>query len=158
MIFPPAAIPIAILLNGIPLQSYNRPYVAGGQVLAPVAPYVTRIADRISYSGGVMIVSRGRARIAVRIKQSDPTALQNAYVPIAAVLRGLGARVRFNPARRVLEIEIHSHDEVQVMTPDVPAVAPTMVFTPEPVPTPRPVYTGSPRPRRTPIVRMTSRP
>ncbi|MDQ6930249.1 MAG: hypothetical protein M3126_06260, partial [Candidatus Eremiobacteraeota bacterium] len=61
---------------------------------------------------------------------------------------------------RVLDIEIHSRAEVQTMSPQgsAPAVAPTMVFTPEPVPTPRPVYTGSPHPRRTPIVRMTSRP
>nr|MDQ6931350.1 hypothetical protein [Candidatus Eremiobacteraeota bacterium] len=141
MIFPPAAIPIAILLNGTPLQSYNRPYVLGGQVLAPVAPYVTRIADRIAYSGGVMIVSRGRARIAIRSTQTDPAGLQAVYVPIAGVLRGLGARVTFDRMHRVLDIEIHSRAEVQTMSPQgsAPAVAPTMVFTPEPVPTPRPV-------------------
>ena len=155
------AIPIVFMLNGSPLRAYNPPYVLGGRALVPVAPFLTRIADRISYSGGEMIIVRGNSTVRVRTGVHDPSALQSVYVPAAAALRALGARVSYNGSRRELDVETGSRALLQSMQPSaasVPAVAPTTVFTPEPVPTPRPVYSGSPHPRRTPIVRMTSRP
>ena len=161
MIFPPAAIAVAILINGTLLQSYNSAYLRAGRVEAPIAPYLTHVADHIGYAGGVMTLTRGKAQARIRTGIHDPKSLQALYVPIAAVLRGLGARVTFDAGRRVLEIQTRADAVVQTMPPYEPgrqSVPPTRVFTPEPVPTPRPLYTGSPRPRRTPIIRMTSRP
>ncbi len=161
MIFPLAAIPVAILLNGLPLESYNPAYLRAGRVQAPVAPYLTRIADHIGYAGGMMILRRGTAEVRIRTGTYDPKSLPALYIPVAAVLRGLGARVTYDSGRRILEIRIRASDAVQIMSPyppRAPAARPTTVFTPEPVPTPRPIYTGVPHPRRTPVVRSTSRP
>ena len=155
------AIPVAILLNGTPLRSYNRPYLLRGRIEAPVAPYLTRIADRIGYEGRVMIVVRGNAVVRLPTGVHDPKSLQALYVPIGEALRALGASVTFDAGRRVLEIQTRARAAVRTMPPFVtrtPLVLPTSVFTPEPVATARPVYTGSPHPRRTPIVRSTSRP
>ena len=161
MIFPPAAIPIAILLNGSTLQSYNRPYLQNGRVVAPVAPYLTRIADRIAYDGRVMVITRGSVHIRIETGVSEPRGLQNLYVPIAPLLRKLGALVAYDPGRHILEVQLRAVRDVRTMAPystSEPQVAPTRVFTPEPIVTPRPLYTGSPHPRRTPIVITTSRP
>ncbi|MFN2527472.1 MAG: hypothetical protein ABR584_01985 [Candidatus Baltobacteraceae bacterium] len=161
MIFPPMAISIVIMLNGSPLRSYNPPYLIHGRIEAPVAPFLTRIADRIGYAGETMIIVRGNASVRILTGRHDPKSLQAVYVPIAGVLRALGTRVNYDPSRRVLDIQTGGKRPVQTMQPyqvASPLPAPTTVFTPEPVQTPRPVYTGSPHPRRTPIVRSTSRP
>lgn len=155
------AIPVAVMLNGTPLPSYNPPYLLHGRVQGPVAPYLTRIADRIGYEGGVMIVVRAGTAVRIRTGIHDPTSLQALYIPLAAALRALGAKIAYDSSRRVLEIQTPRNEVLKTMPPydvNLPLVAPTTVFTPEPVPTPRPVYTGSPHPRRTPIVRSTSRP
>jgi hypothetical protein len=155
------AIPVAIMLNGTPLRSYNPPYLLHGRVEGPVAPYLTRIADRIGYEGSVMIIVRAGVAVRIRTGVHDPKSLQALYVPLAAALRALGARITYDPGRRVLEIQTHADHLVQTMPPyhaNPPVPVPATVFTPEPVPTPRPIYTGSPHPRRTPIVRGTSRP
>jgi len=155
------AIPIAILLNGSPLRSYNPPYLVHGRIEAPVAPFLTRIADRIGYVGEVMIVIRGNATVRIRTGPHDPKSLQAVYVPIAGALRALGARITYDARRKVLEIQAGGHRLMQTMPPyevRSPGPAPTTVFTPEPVQTTRPEYTGSPHPRRTPVVRSTSRP
>jgi len=155
------AIPIAILLNGSPLRSYNPPYLIHGRIQAPVAPFLTRVADRIGYEGEVMIIVRGDSSVRVRTGPHDPKSLQAVYVPIAGVLRALGARITYDARRRVLDIQTGVHRLMQTMPPyqvASPVPPPTTVFTPEPVQTPRPAYTGTPHPRRTPIVRSTSRP
>ncbi|MDP9016938.1 MAG: hypothetical protein M3N19_01280 [Candidatus Eremiobacteraeota bacterium] len=161
VIFPPAAIPIAIMLNGAPLQSYNQPYVLQGRIEAPIAPYITRIADRIAYSGGTMIITRGSSEVRIRVGIREPRSLQAVYVPLATILRRLGARASYDAARRVLEVHVEHAGDLATMPPFVsshPQGRPIRVFTPEPVASPRPVYTGSPHPRRTPIIITTSRP
>jgi hypothetical protein len=101
-----------------------------------------------------MIVSRGDRRLRIALTRREPSQLAHTYVALGPVLRGLGARVEFDRARRL--IVVRSPRPVGIRSPapfdpQAPQVAPTTVFTPEPVPTPRPVWTGSPRPRRTPI-------
>jgi len=155
------AIPIVIMLNGSPLRSYNPPYLIHGRIEAPVAPFLTKVADRIGYAGETMIVVRGSSSVRIRTGPHDPKSLQAVYVPIAGLLRALGTRITYDRGRRVLEIQTGVQKPVQTMEPYQavsPVPAPTTVFTPEPVQTPRPVSTGSPHPRRTPIVRSTSRP
>lgn len=149
------------MLNGSPLQSYNHAYLRAGHVEAPVAPYLTRVADRITYAGEVMIIRRGISEVRIRTGSGDPKSLQALYVPVAPILRALGAQVSFDKQAGVLEIHIRASQLIQTMSPyprDAPGMRPSRVFTPEPVQTPRPLYTGSPHPRRTPIVRETSRP
>ncbi|GAC1614480.1 MAG: hypothetical protein NVS9B12_15310 [Vulcanimicrobiaceae bacterium] len=142
------------------MQSYNPPYFVRGHVEAPVAPYVTHVADLIGYTGAVMIVRRGPAEVRIRTGARDPKSLQALYVPVAVILRGLGATVSYDAHRRVLQIEMRTNFAVGTMRPSrASPVSPLGgVFTPEPIATPRPVYTGSPHPRRTPVVRSTSRP
>jgi hypothetical protein len=161
VIFPPGAIPVAILLNGTPLQSYNHPYVLGGRVRAPVAPYVTRIADRIGFERGSLVASRAGLTVRIRTAQVEPQDLSRSYVCVAQVFAGLGASVHYDAQRHVLEVRLARTAGVTQATPfqpPQPNVSPTRIFTPEPVITPRPVYTGTPHPRRTPIILSTSRP
>lgn len=161
MIFPPGAIPVAILLNGTPLQSYNHPYVVAGRVRAPVAPYVTRIADRIAFERGALVASRAGFTVRVRTAQLEPQDLSRSYVPVAPLFAGLGARVHYDAQRHVLEVRLPRPAGLTQAPPvqlPQPNVRPTRIFTPEPVVTPRPSYTGTPHPRRTPIVVSTSRP
>lgn len=152
---------MAILLNGTALQAYNHPYVAGGRVFAPVAPYITRIADRIGFDRGALVASRGGLTVRMRAAQFEPQDLSRSYVPVAALFTGLGARVHYDAQRHVLEVQLSRAATVTHVPPfqaPQPHVRPTRVFTPEPIVTPRPVFSGTPHPRRTPIVVSTSRP
>ncbi len=161
MISPLAAIPITIIIGGAPVQSYNHPYLLHARIMAPVIPFVTRCADRISYRRDVMVIRRdGRvARIFTGV--IEPATLQGYYVAVAPTLRLLGARVSYDLDSRKLYVECLGPAPLRTMRPNeqlAPHVRPTTVFTAEPVVTPRPMYTGSPHPRRTPIVVTTPRP
>ena len=161
MIFPPGAIPVAILLNGVPVHSYNHPFLKGGRIQAPIAPYVTRIADRIGFAPGRLLVSRGALTVRISSAGAEPADFGRTYVPVAPILSGLGATVHYDARRHVLDVQFRGKLQV-VPGPPVqtaqPHLVPRTVFTPEPVVTPRPAYTGTPHPRRTPIVVTTSRP
>lgn len=162
MIFPPGAVPVAILLGGVPTTSYNHPYVIGGRIRAPIAPYVTRIADRIAAERGVLVASRGALTVRIRSAAvAEPADYGRAYVEVARIFRGLGATVHYDARRHVLDVQLPRQPAVGAQTPvqtAQPLAVPRKVFTPEPVVTPRPAYTGTPHPRRTPIVVSTSRP
>jgi hypothetical protein len=76
------------------------------------------------------------------------------YVRLGTVVRDLGGSASFDAVRQVVTIEMPGPTPVATATPFNPAnpsVAPTMVFTPQPVTTPRPSATGIPQPRRTPV-------
>jgi hypothetical protein len=152
-LFPPAT-PVTIVINGRPLASYQRAYVAGGRVFAPVDPLLVRLADRIWYDGDTLVVERGTRRVRVRLAGLFPEQLDGAYVAAGPVLRGLGIASSFDPAGRRLLILIASGGVVATPTPfdpALPSAPPAAVFTPAPALTPRPVWTGSPLPRRTPL-------
>lgn len=152
-VFPPAAA-VTIVLDGQAVPAYIGAYEAQGRVLAPVRPFLTGIADRLWFDGDVLVIQRDGRIVRIPIASRMPDALDRAYIPIAPVLRELGAVVRYDEERR--EMLVRSPDAGEIATPqpfdpNAPAVAPHVVFTPTPVPTPRPVWTGPPLPRRTPL-------
>lgn len=142
------------MLDGRVLRSYVPAFIERGHVIAPIEPFVTSVADRIGYSGGMLVVTRGDrfAQIPVLVRL-PPLDLVQTYVEIAPILRTLGERVCYDARRHVL-IVTSPRRPLATPTPFNPAVPrspPAVVFTPEPVPTPRPVFSGPPIPRRTPV-------
>ena len=159
MISPLAAIAVTIIIGGAPVQSYNRPYILRGRVMAPIVPFVARCSDRISYQGKMMIIRRDDRVARVLSGTVEPRTLQAYYVAVAPLLRSLGAQISYDRVDRKLFVRCLPMPPLQTMAPQLtPHVAPTTVFTPEPASTPRPIYTGSPHPRRTPIIVTPPRP
>lgn len=151
-LFPP--VPVAILVDGRPLASYVRAYVAGGRVFAPVAPLMTRLADRVWYEGGTLVIERGTRRVRVRLAEAFPDQFDGTYVAVGPVLRALGASLCWEPKSRRLTVGLPLRGGIATPTPfdpAAPSAPPAAVFTPSPPVTPRPVWTGSPLPRRTPL-------
>ncbi|MBV9270064.1 MAG: hypothetical protein JO165_03160 [Candidatus Eremiobacteraeota bacterium] len=154
-IFPPPERAVTVVVDGRRLDAYLGAYVQHGRVMAPVDPFLTQFATKISYDGKTLVVMRGErfAQVALTARPS-PLELQWTYVPVAPLLVTLGAAVRYDPLHRVLEVRPPRSPIVATPTPfnpAVPQVEPTTLFTPIPVPTPRPVFTGKPVPRRTPL-------
>ncbi len=152
-VFPPSTA-VTILINGAPVAAYIQPYLARGRTLAPVRPFATALADRVWIDRGVLVLQRGGRTARVRMLSRMPDALDRAYIPIAPILRSLGARVRYDPRRRVVEVRIHNAMAVAAPTPFNPPERPLpkrAIFTPTPVATERPLWSGPAIPRRTPI-------
>ncbi len=152
-LFPPGA-PVTVVLDGRPLAAYVRAYVAGGRVFTPVVPLITRLANRLWFDGGTLVIEREGRSVRVRLASSGAQPLDVAYVPAAATLRALGASVRYEPDAHRLLVSMPAREVVASPTPfnaALPQVAPSAVFTALPPPAPRPVWTGSPLPRRTPL-------
>jgi hypothetical protein len=154
VIFPLAAAVLTIVLDGMPLRSYNKPYIDRGHVMVPIEPYVTALAASIEYDGRALIVRRGDAFAQVPMASAPPPGRYlNTYVAFASIARTLGAQVRFDARTQTLYVQL---PPAAFATPTpfnaaVPRVAPTAVFTPSPAQTARPAVTGSPLPRRTPV-------
>lgn len=152
-VFPPPAA-VTILINGAPVAAYIQPYLARGRTLAPVRPFATALAGRVWSDRGVLVLQRGSRTVRIRMVARMPDALDSAYIPIAPILRALGAQVRYDARRRVVEVRIGSAMPVAAPTPFNPSMRPLplrAVFTPVPVETERPRWTGPAVPRRTPI-------
>lgn len=161
MIFPLAVLPIALILNGSPLVSYNSAYLKDNRIVAPIAPLFTQIADRIAYSAGHLTIVRGDRFAQIPLQRVLPSEYSKTFVPAGTVLRALGMGVRFDAATHTLYITNPLPVPSAAMTPfnpNAPRVLPSEVFTPQPVATPRPVFTGVPRPRRTPVAVSSSPP
>ncbi len=150
MLFPPAAA-VTVAIDGRPVRAYHAPYLSGGHVYAPLEPFVTRIAYQLWYEGDTLVIARDRREVRVRLSPRDPRALDDVYVPIARVLRALGARVEYG--RR--QVEVYAQylplSSPTPFNPALPSASPQVIFTPIPSPTPRPVWNGTPLPRRTPL-------
>lgn len=140
---------MTVVLDGRPVTAYRRAFDAGGHIYAPIRPYVTRVADRLWFDGNRLLIVRDGRRVAVELPSREPDALAQAYVPIAYVLRALGARVAFS--NRTLVVQMRASVIARPTPYAGAAVMPRAVFTPTPPITPRPVWTGSPLPRRTPL-------
>ncbi len=154
MILPLAAATLTVVLNGTPVRSYNQPYIAGGRIMAPLEPYVTAIARTIEYDGRALIVRLGDLFAQVPMNTAPPPGgYQSVYVPLAPIMRTLGARVRFDTVTQTLYVETPraGFATPTPFNPSVPQAAPTPVFTPAPAQTPRPSVSGTPLPRRTPV-------
>lgn len=150
-LFPPGA-PVGVTIDGRPIAAYVRAYLSGGRVYVPVAPLLTRLADRLWFEGDVLVVQRGERSVRVRLEPRYRAELRGAYVPAAAVLRALGATIGYDAAQRRLNVIVPVSWVVVTPSPfnaAIPAVSPSAVFTPPPPSTPRPVWSGSPMPRRT---------
>jgi hypothetical protein len=150
MLFPPPA-HVTVAINGRPVVAYHRPYLWGGRVYAPLTPFVTNVAFRVWYEGDVLVISRAGREARIRLDPRQPGALDDVYVPIANVLRALGARVTYAPQRLDVQITYVPLSSPTPFDATQPSAAPQTIFTPIPSPTPRPVWTGSPIPRRTPL-------
>jgi hypothetical protein len=143
-----------VLIDGRPLATYVRAYVAGGRVFAPLSPVLTRVADRLWFEGNELVVERGERRVRIRLASVPGDRLNGSYVAVGPVLRALGASVRYDSGSRRLSVRLSPHATVVSPAPfdaTLPSVAPNAVFTPAVPSTPRPIWTGSPLPRRTPL-------
>jgi hypothetical protein len=152
-ILPPAVL-LTVLLDGRAMRAYLPVYIANGHVLGPLDPFVVRLARRVGYQGGWLVLSSGGKVVRVRLKQREPAELSRSYVALGPLLRALGAQVTLDRLHRVLLVTSPRSTPIGApmpFDPAAPQVAPRVVFTPAPVVTPRPVWTGAPRPRRTPL-------
>jgi hypothetical protein len=167
---------VTVLINGALVDGSADARLEGDVVVAPMAPYLRSIADRIETGdGGGRIVFERAGRVVTIvigspvIRSGDATeALPiapyvragEALIPLAAVARALGASVDYNGATRTINVATVPAPLVS-MTPDMayrPPAEPLETFTPQPTPAPPVVATGTPRPRRTPIVVENARP
>ena len=150
MLFPPTAA-VTVTIDGRPVLAYHAAYLLGGHVYAPLRPFVTRVAYRVWYEGDSLVVARGDRRVRIPLQPRQPSALDGAYVPLASIVRALGAAVTYEPQHleiRTRYIPLSSPTPFDAALPSAP---PQIIFTPTPVSTPRPVWSGSPLPRRTPL-------
>ena len=151
-VFPPGA-PVTVSLDGRPLPSYVRAYVADGRVFAPVRPLLSRLADRLWFEGNVLVIVRDGRTVRIPLGARTPDALDSAFVTIVPVLQALGESVSYDARLRLLDVRTTRSYGIATEPPFVPgpSSSPRVVFTPEPIATPRPVWSGSPLPRRTPL-------
>lgn len=150
----PLAATITVLLDGHRIAAYGPAYVVDGRTYAPLAPYVTRMADRVSYDGRVLVLSRGERRAILRLEPVAPDALDRQYVALAPVLRALGVTVRYDGATKTVEVgtpPLVAVESPAPFDPLAPQVQPHVVFTPAPLPAPPIVWHGPAVPRRTPL-------
>ncbi len=154
MLILPLAAAVTVLFDGRPVLSYAHAYIAAGRTYAPLAPYVTRFADRMDYEGKSLIIRRGERMTRLVVARVSPDALDREYVAIAPVLRSLGASVSYDAKQRLVEVVSPGPAAVQTPRPfDANAfeVAPHVVFTPTPIPQAPFVWRGPAIPRRTPL-------
>lgn len=140
-----------MLVDGRPLPTYFRAYIADGRVFAPLEPVLLRLADRAWVEGSTLVISRDGRVVRVLLPGGDRG--EGAYVAVGPLVRRLGETVVYDRKRRVLEVwtpgsTVSSPTPFDASAPAAPARA---VFTPQPVPTPRPIWSGPPLPRRTPL-------
>jgi hypothetical protein len=140
-----------MLVDGRPLPTYFRAYVADGRVFAPLEPVLLRLADRAWVEGSTLIVERDGRSIRVLLPGGDRT--ETAYIAVGPLVRSLGDNIAYDARRRRLEVwtQALTVSEPTPFDGSVPTVPPRLIFTPQPVPTPRPVWSGPPVPRRTPL-------
>jgi hypothetical protein len=161
---------VTILIDGTLVDGSSAARLCGNVVVAPLAPYLDRIAERIDVDrgDGRIVFERAGRSVAITIGsavvrtgaglQTLPIApyvrAGEALIPLAAVARALGASVDYDAASRTLDIAT-SPEPLASATPDAsysPLPGPWTTFTPNPTPAPPVEVTGVPRPRRTPIL------
>ncbi len=170
-----AELAVTIVLDGRTLEGSRSATLRGGVVVAPLDPYVRRIADEITTDDGEgrIVISRDDARIVVAIGspllQCGPVVQRlpiapfvregEPNIPLAAAARALGAVVTYDAKTRTAYV-VFAHRPLATMTPFAGYVPPTdpTTFPPNATPAPpAPEPSGIPRPRRTPIVEKNSR-
>ncbi len=142
---------MTVAINGRPVAAYLQPYLRDGRVYGPLRPFVTALAYQLWYEGDVLVISRAGHEARIRLQPSQPSALDGVYVPLANVLRALGARVSYAAHRLDVQVKYVPLSSPTPFDATLPSAPPQIIFTPIPSPTPCPVWTGSPIPRRTPL-------
>jgi hypothetical protein len=145
---------ITVLLDGRRIDGYACAYVVDGRTYAPLAPYVTRIADRLGYEGRLLVLTRDGRRAVIALRSIAPDALDHQYVALAPVLRALGESVAYDDRTHSVEVRSPSSRSVSSpppFDPSAPQVTPRVIFTPAPTPQPRVPWHGPAMPRRTPL-------
>jgi len=141
-----------VIVDGRPLAAYVRAYLSGGRVYAPIAPLLTRLADRFWFDRDSFVAQRADRVVRVALVPRYRGELDGTYVPAGPVLQALGASVRYDAMGHRLIVTLPRRGGVTSPTPfnpAAPSVGPNAVFTPLWPQTPRPIWTGSPLPRRT---------
>ena len=169
------ALVVTVLLDGRPIDASVPAVLFRGTIVAPLDPFVRRLANRIEFdpATGVIRIARdgSTAELAIGARtlrgDSKLEALPIApflrdgqpQIPLAAVARALGATVSYDARSRTVEIIGPPAAELESPEPVfVPVGPPRATFTPQPVSTPRPVVTGIPQARRTPVWEQPSQP
>jgi hypothetical protein len=168
-VFVIGALLVTVLVDGTLVDGSTAAQLRHDVVVAPLAPYLRRIADSIQVDPdtGRIVLHRGLRAVTLTI--GSPV-IQNgdlagalpiapylrageAVIPLAPVARALGAQVDYDPGSRTLYVAMVP-DPLVSMTPDAsytPPAHPLATFTPNPTPAPKVRVTGTPKPRRTPI-------
>ncbi len=149
-VFPPPAA-VTMLVDGRPLPTYFRAYVADGRVFAPLEPVLLRLADRAWMEGSTLVISRDGRTVRVLLPGGDRS--EGAYVAVGPLVRRLGDAITYDGKRRILEVWTTASTVTSPTPFDASAATepPRSVFTPQPVATARPFWSGPPLPRRTPL-------
>jgi hypothetical protein len=167
LLFVPAVI---VLLNGSMVPAVPPAEVIGGRVMVPLAPVVTRFAERVTVdAGGTIVIEVPGHRCTLRLGVAEAVCDNRArplelapfvregvpFVPVADVVRAFGGTIAFDPGSATVDLRLAPERGVESpapFDPAAPSVTPTMLFTPQPPPpSPRPTDSAVPRPRRTAI-------
>lgn len=162
--------PVTVLIDGSPVEGSIAARLRAGVVVAPLEPYLGEIAQRIETGdNGLRIVfERGERSFAVsigsRVARAGPAVESlpiapylrggDAFIPLAAVARALGACVDYDGATKTVHVSLEP-DPLGTLTPLPGWTAgpgPFQTFAPPATPEAAPRFTGVPKPRRTPIV------
>jgi hypothetical protein len=161
---------VTVLINGALVDGSTDARIDGDVVVAPMAPYLRAIADRIQTGAtdGRIVLERAGRIVTITIgspliRSGEGTATLpiapylragEPLIPLASVARALGASVDYDAATRTVNVATFP-GPLASMTPDPaysPPAEPLETFTPQPTPAPPVTATTTPRPRRTPIV------
>jgi hypothetical protein len=160
--------PVSVVVDGKLVASSRSAELSEGIVRAPMDPFVRRVAERITSDGHLITVTRGPDTLAILIGSRRMEAggvasrlpfapffrRGDAVVPLAALVRALGAKVAYDPPTHTLLIS-STPLPLATLTPSLlwtPPTGPLPTFAPTELPTARPTVTGIPQPRRTPVV------
>jgi hypothetical protein len=165
-----AAAIVSVLIDGVRVDGSIAARLRGGVVVAPLEPYLAAIAQRIEpdQDGLRFVFERGSRSVTVsigsQVARSGPAVESlpiapylrggEAFIPLAAVARDLGADVDFDGATKTLRVSLPP-EPLATLTPPAagtPWPGPFVTFAPAQTPAPAPSLSGIPRPRRTPIV------
>ncbi len=161
---------VTVLIDGAPVDGSVAARLRDGVVVAPLEPYVGAIAQRIEpdQTGLRFVFARGSRSVTISIgsivaragsgAESLPIAPYlrggEAFIPLAAVARELGADVDYDGATKTLHVSLPP-EPLATLAPSgpwTPGPGPFQTFEPPQTPAPQPQVTGIPKPRRTPIV------
>jgi hypothetical protein len=166
---------LIVIVNGAFVPSSPPVRLLFGHVVAPLAPVIARISDRVSLAGDTVTVARGGRTCVFEVGspafQCDGVIRRAAvtpfardgivYVPLAAAVRAFGGTIAIDARSATVDVTMPATAPFATPSPfdaSAPQATPTRLFTPQPPPpTPRPVESVDPRPRRTAVPATPSR-